>query len=116
MYRLKDSNINLENILKPTKKSSVDNKKFRKIIPITSDCMFKTLFGRNEYIKFPCKLLSYIIDISYEELLENLCFSKNETGKKYKDEKSYRNDLVVKVKDTFINIEMNNNSSEQIRD
>ena len=116
MFNLKDSNINLDNLLIPTKGSAVDRNKYKTIIPITSDCMFKTLFGREEYIKFPCKLLSYIIDMSYEELLKNLKFTKNETGKRSKKERSYRNDLVVIVGDTSINIEMNNNASEEVRD
>ena len=46
--------------------------------------MFKHLFGREENIKFPCKLLSYILDVYYEILLDNLMFSKNETGKENK--------------------------------
>ena len=116
MFKLKDSNIDLDNLLVSTKGSAVDNNKYKTIIPITSDCMFKTLFGREEYIKFPCKLLSYIIDITYEDLLKRLKFTKNETGKRNKNEKSYRNDLVVTVGDTSINIEMNNNSSEEVRD
>ena len=113
---LKDSNIDLNNMLKATKNSAVDKNKFTSIIPITSDNMFKTLFAREEYIKFPCKLLSYLIDISYEELLKRLHFTKNETGKKSNTEKSYRNDLVVKIDNTTINIEMNNNNGKDIRD
>ena len=116
MYKLKDSKINLGNILKTTRNSAVDNKKFKTIIPITNDGMFKAIFGREENIKFPCKLLSYIVDINYEELLKKLRFTKNETGKKKLLEKSYRNDLVVIVGDTTINIEMNNNSDQEIRD
>ena len=78
--------------------------------------MFKAIFGREENIKFPCKLLSYLIDMSYEDLLNNLKFTKNETGKEKKEDSNYRQDRVVTLDDVSINIEMNNNSSEEIRE
>ena len=116
MKILRDSPIDFDNKLIVSRESAVDKKKYESIIPITSDGMFKTLFGREECIKFPCKLLSYIVDMSYEDLLKKLHFSKNETGKKNRKERAYRNDLVVVVDDTTINIEMNNNASEEVRD
>jgi len=51
-----------------------------KKISIVSDVMFRALFQRDEYIKFPCKLLSYIIDVDYEVLLKNLHFDTTEKG------------------------------------
>ena len=91
IINLKDSIYNLDN------KKKVSHNKNDKItfetnefIPITSDCMFKTIFGRKENIKFPCKLLSYILDMSYEDLLNNLKFTKNETGKEKKEDSNYR--------------------------
>lgn len=117
IMNLKDSNIDLSKIRQVSYRT--DDKiefKTKELIPITSDVMFKALFQREENIKFPCKLLSYLLDISYEELLDNLKFTKTETGKKHKDELSYRQDLVVSLDDVTINIEMNNNSNEEIRE
>ena len=117
MYiNLKNSDFDLNNI------KEVSNKKEDKItfntkefIPITSDCMFKVIFGREENIKFPCYLLSYLIDMSYEELLDKLKFTKNETGKEKKSDSTYRNDLVLDIDGVIINVEMNNNNTEEIR-
>ena len=36
-------------------------------ISIISDAMFKTMLNNEKRLKFPCKLLSTILDISYEE-------------------------------------------------
>ena len=117
IINLKDSIYNLDNIKKVShNKSDKITFETNEFIPITSDCMFKTIFGRKENIKFPCKLLSYILDMSYEDLLNNLKFTKNETGKEKKEDSNYRQDLVVTLDDISINIEMNNNSSEEIRE
>ena len=117
IINLKDSIYNLDNIKKVShNKNDKITFETNEFIPITSDCMFKTIFGRKENIKFPCKLLSYILDMSYEDLLNNLKFTKNETGKEKKEDSNYRQDLVVTLDDISINIEMNNNSSEEIRE
>lgn len=70
--------------------------------------VLKLFFFRKEYIYFSCKILSNILNYSYDELLDKLEFTKNETGKKYKSELDYRNDLVLKINDLIIDIEMNN--------
>ena len=116
-FKLKDCLIDLNKIpvVSHDKDSRIEFKN-KDTIPITNDAMFKHIFGREENIKFPCKLLSYILDVSYETLIDNLSFSKNETGKKKKQDVNYRQDLVVKLDDIRINIEMNNNSSEVIRE
>ena len=118
IIRLKDSTLDFTKTRKISyeKGSKIEKFKDGSIIPIINDEMFKTLFSREENIKFPCKLLSYILDISYEELLEHLHFTKNETGKKKKEETSYRQDLVVEINGMVINIEMNNNPSEIVRE
>ena len=48
------------------------------------------------------------MNYSYDELLDNLEFTKNETGKKNKDDLDYRNDLVLTINNLIIDIEMNN--------
>ncbi len=115
---LKDSNLNLENVKNISRHSKIKLKKLREGLKISmiSDTMFHTLFQREEYIKFPCKLLSYIIDLSYEELLECLSFSKTETGRETEGDYQYRNDLVVNVEDTKVIVEMNNNDHPRIRE
>jgi len=90
-----------------------------KKISIVSDVMFRALFQRDEYIKFPCKLLSYIIDVDYEVLLKNLHFDTTEKGKEKakKDEYfGYRHDLVAVIGEDKVLVEMNNNNSGEIRD
>ncbi len=105
-FKLKDCLIDLNKIpiVSHDKDSRIEFKN-KDTIPITNDAMFKHIFGREENIKFPCKLLSYILDVSYETLIDNLSFSKNETGKKKKQDVNYRQDLVVKLDDIRINIE-----------
>ena len=116
---LKDSNLDLTKVRLVSKKRGdfIKNEAIRDglKISITNDAMFKMMFLREEYIKFPCKLLSYIIDYTYEEILTSAYFTKNETGKESKKAYEYRNDLVLDMKDSKIIIEMNNNSSEKIR-
>lgn len=75
MYELKDSKISLNNLMEVSYGKD-DIIILEKNIPITNDILFKSLFGREEYIKFPCKLLSYIEDISYEELLKKIKIHK----------------------------------------
>lgn len=43
-----------------------------KKMSILSDSMFRAMFGNIERIKYSAKLISYIIDLSYEEVLENI--------------------------------------------
>lgn len=85
-------------------------------IPIISNAMFHTMFQRVDCIKYPCKLLSYIVDLSYEELLNSLTFSKTETGSETIKDYEYRNDLVVDIDGIKVIVEMNNNSSEKMRE
>ena len=113
--KLKNTKIKMNFDRKVTEKESVARTKLKNIIPITNDSMFKTLFSRKENIKFPAKLLSYIIDMDYENILKRIRFSKNETGKENQKDIAYRNDLVLEIDDTTINVELNNNGNEDIR-
>ena len=113
--KLKNTKIKMDFDRKVTEKDSVAKTKLKNIIPITNDGMFKTLFSRKENIKFPAKLLSYIIDLDYEDILKRIRFSKNETGKENQKDIAYRNDLVLEIDGTTINVELNNNGNEDIR-
>ena len=78
---------------------------------IVSDTMFKTMFQNKNRIKYSVKLLSYILDISYDELLDKIRLYKNETDKKYNSDKNERCDYVAEIDGSYVNIEVNNNSS-----
>ena len=80
-------------------------------ISIVSDSMMKTMFQNENRIKYSAKLLSYYLDITFEELLENLHLSKNELDKKKEKSKEEKCDYVAVIGDTTINIEVNNNGS-----
>ena len=82
-------------------------------ISILSDSMMKTMFQNEERIKYSVKLLSYYLDISYEELLKNIYLVKNELDKKNEPLKSRRADYVANINGSIINIEVNNNSSSK---
>lgn len=76
---------------------------------IFSDSMFKTMFANENRKKYACKLLSYILDISYEELLKTLEFGKNELDKRKEKEKGERADFVAYINNSAIDIEINCN-------
>ena len=79
-------------------------------LSIVSDTMFKAMFQNEKRLIYSCYLLSCLLDISYEELQNNLELSKNELDKDKENEKGLRSDYVAKIHGTRINIEMNNNS------
>ena len=83
---------------------------------IISDSMFKTMFQNKNRMKYSAKLISYFIDISYEELLDKLKLSSNELDKEKLTDKSERSDYVAEVDDDIINIEINNNNTIYTRD
>ena len=82
-------------------------------ISCIEDSMFKTMLFSNERLKYSCKLLSLLLDISYEELLENLKLDKNALDKLKKKDKNQNVDYVGKIYDTYINIEMTNSHDEK---
>ena len=79
-------------------------------LSIVSDTMFKAMFQNEKRLMYSCYLLSCLLDISYEELQNNLELSKNELDKDKENEKGLRSDYAAKIHGTRINIEMNNNS------
>ena len=89
----------------------LDSLKEGEKISILSDSMMKTMFQNEERIKYSVKLLSYFLDISYEELLKNTILVKNELDKKNEPLKSRRADYVANINGSIINIEVNNNGS-----
>lgn len=56
---------------------------------LLSDTMFKAMFQNEGRIKYSCKLLSYLFEVSYEELLKNIVLLKNEVDKEKKNDKGF---------------------------
>ena len=79
-------------------------------LSIVSKTMFKAMFQNEKRLMYSCYLLSCLLDISYEELKNNLELSKNELDKDKENEEGLRSDYVANINGTTINIEMNNNS------
>jgi len=88
-----------------------ERRKEGKKITILSDSMFKAMFQNENRIKYPCKLISYYLDISYEELLKVLRLGKNELDKSVESKKGERCDYVAYINGSAINIEVNCNNS-----
>ena len=80
-------------------------------ISILSDSMMKTMFQNENRLKYSAKLLSYYLDISFEELLENIHLSKNELDKEKESDKNRRGDYVAFINGSSVNIEVNNNGT-----
>ena len=77
---------------------------------IMSDTMFKAMLYNESRLKYSVKLISYYLDVEYDELLKNIKLSKTELDKDKEKSKGYRTDYVGIIDDTRINIEVNNNS------
>ena len=82
-----------------------------KKISIISDSMFKTMIYNENRIKYAARLISFFIDVSYEELLKHLKLKKSDFNKEKEKEKSERGDFVADFNGTSIGIEVNNNDS-----
>jgi predicted transposase/invertase (TIGR01784 family) len=78
---------------------------------IFSDTMFKAMFQNKKRIKYSCKLLSYLFDVSYDELLNNLVLTKNDIDKEKENSLGGRCDYVAFINNTYVNVEVNQNSS-----
>ena len=89
----------------------LDSLKEGEKISILSDSMMKTMFQNTNRLKYSIKLLSYFLDIPYEELLENTILVKNELDKDKESMKSRRSDYVANIHDSIVNMEVNNNGS-----
>ena len=79
---------------------------------IMSDVFFKTMMLNEGRIKYSCKLLSYILNFEYEELLEKMRFTKNYFDKDVVKEKGIVGDFLAEMEDVEISIEVNVNRNE----
>ena len=73
--------------------------------------MLKAMFQNENRIKYSAKFLSYFIDVSYEDILNNIVLGKNELDKEKESDKGERCDYIAHLNDSVLNIEVNNNSS-----
>lgn len=78
-----------------------------------SDVMFKTMFNNTKRKKYPSYLLSLILNKDYNEILNNIEFSKDNLDKDNYHLKGESVDLVCKVDDEYYNIEVNNNTTKE---
>lgn len=86
MIEIKDYSAKSVNDLSVSNKYRVNLTKLENLqkgekISIFSDALFKTMFMSEKRIKYSAKLLSYFLDYSYDYLLQNLKFAKNELSK-----------------------------------
>ena len=82
LYSHPKKNINRVELIAPDKLTK-DKK-----IPIVSNTMFKTMFFNEKRIKYSSKLLSYLVDVSFEDLCKSLTLVKDELDKSnYYDKK-----------------------------
>ena len=80
---------------------------------ILEDGAFRCLIFSEERKKYSAKMLSYLIDVSYEDLCNRLTFDKNALDKAKRLDKNQSVDYVAYIDDTFINIECNNSKEEK---
>ncbi len=77
------------------------------IVPITYDVMFKTMLANSKRKKYLCRLLSLLFDVTEEEAMKLFKFSKNELDKDSLFRRGDRVDLVGRLGNVKINVEMN---------
>ena len=75
--------------------------------------MFKTLFCHSERLYYGSKLLSYFIDVPYEEILSKISLKNTELNKDSVLVKNERCDYVAQIEDTLLNVEVNCSSDKE---
>ena len=73
----------------------------------TNDAMWKTMFNNENRKKYTCKLLSCILDISYDELFNNLHYGKEILDKEKYHSKGEMVDFVAIIDGVAVGIEVN---------
>lgn len=82
-------------------------KEKEEVIPAINDSIFKGLFQSKECRKVLSFIISYVVDLNEEYVFENLSFKNVELTKENKYEKGKITDLLIEIKGTIINLEMN---------
>ncbi len=115
LIKLRDDNhIYLYDLI-VTKVNSIDmgERKEGMKVSLMSDSMMKAMLQNESRIKYSAKLLSYFINVSYEELVEYMHLDKNELDKEKEFSKGERADFVAEIGDAKISIEVSNNSGRE---
>lgn len=105
----KDFNVSTKNKVKLIKR---DELKEGEKLSIVSNTMFKAMFFNEKRLKYSAKLFSYLLDVDYDILIKNMRLSKNELDKDREIDRELRCDFVAEIDNTYLNLEMNNNASE----
>ena len=79
-----------------------------KIIPLTSNTMFKELFGRIENKDILSFFLSNYLDIEYNLVYDNIIHLNTSLKIDNINDYKYDTDIIVTLNDVVINLEMNN--------
>jgi len=87
-------------------------KRENKVLPATTDCIFKSLFQKQEMRGILSYILSNIIDMNEEFIYNNLTFKNTELTKDNYLEKGKITDLLIEIEDSVINLEMNTNKKQ----
>ena len=86
-----------------------------KIIPITSNTMFKELFGKEENKTILSYLLSNYLEVPYDLVYDNIIHLNTSLGIDHIKDYKYNTDIIVSLNDVIINLEMNNQFWEGIK-
>ena len=81
--------------------------KENKVIPATDDNVFKALFQSEISKPVLAYIISEVINLNEKYILDNLVFKNTELIKTKRMEKGKITDLIVEIKGTIINLEMN---------
>lgn len=76
-----------------------------KVIPMTYDYVFKSVLSENK--EYLARILSNILNIDKDYILDNLVYKNTEHTKLSKKDKRKISDLIVEVENMKINLEMN---------
>ena len=86
-----------------------------KIIPLTSNTMFKELCGKEENKEVLSYILSNYLDISYNLVYDNIVHLNTSLGIDHIKDYKYNTDIIVSLNDIIINLEMNKKFWEGIK-
>lgn len=85
-----------------------------KIIPLSYDLIFKKVFGDSENIENLETLISIYFNIKKEDVHGNIEILNTEKRIRYRNDKRQAMDILIKLGNTVINIEVNNKLSDII--
>ena len=82
-------------------------------IPIISDAMFNAMLNNENKKQYVSLIISEVLKVSYKEIYESIIFVKEKLDKERIIELGKEVDLVCKINNEIVGIEMNNNPSKR---